>query len=113
MYAFIDVEDYQKVVVSDASLGIEVAAEKYLGDSITISNEVLKKEIVIKNITSAVIEGNTSYYITDSNNNLYIASIKVNKNLLPFLAKESKVNISYNEGEISQIISISMGEENE
>ena len=113
MYAFIDVEDYQKVVVSDASLGIEIAAEKYLGDSISTSNEILKKEIVIKDITSAVIEGNTSYYITDTNNNLYIASIKINKNLLPFLTKESKVNISYNEGEISQIIGISIGEENE
>lgn len=110
MHAFIDVEDYQKVVVSDASLGIEVAAEKYLGDSIITNSEVKKKEIIIKNITSAVVDGNTSYYITDADNNLYIASIKINKNLLPFLSKDNKVNISYNEGEISQIISISKGE---
>ena len=34
MYAFVDVADYQKVVVSDASLGIEAAAEKYLGEEL-------------------------------------------------------------------------------
>ena len=111
MYAFIDVEDYQKVVVSDASLGIEVAAEKYLGDSITINTEkILKKDIVITNISSAVIEGNTSYYIVDEENKFYTVSIKTNKNLLPYLIKGDKVEITYNEGEISQIVSISKGE---
>lgn len=111
MYAFIDVEDYQKVVVSDASLGIKVAAEKYLGDNVKINTQkVLEKEIIISNITSAIIDGNTSYYIVDDNGNLYTVSIKVNKNLLPFLIKGDKVNISYNEGEISQIVSITKGE---
>lgn len=111
MYAFIDVEDYQRVVVSDASLGIKVAAEKYLGDNTKINTEkILEKEIIISNITSAIIDGNTSYYIIDNDNNLYTVSIKVNKNLLPFLIKGDKVKISYNEGDISQIVSISKGE---
>ena len=30
MYAFVDVEDYQKVEITDASLGIEKASENYL-----------------------------------------------------------------------------------
>ncbi len=108
MYAFIDVSDYQKVVVSDASLGVNVAAEKYLADYGTINEEkVISKEITIKTITSAVIDGNTYYYITDTNNFRYQAAIKANKNLLPFLGKEDKVKIKYNEGDLAQIISIS------
>ena len=32
MYGFIDVTDYQKVVVTDSSKGIEVAANNYLNN---------------------------------------------------------------------------------
>lgn len=111
MYAFIDVADYQKVVVSDAASGIEVAAEKYLGESNDVNtNEVLKKTLTIKNITSAVADGNTSYYIVDQDNLLYSVSIKVNKNLLPFLQKDDVINITYNKGEVSQILTVTKGE---
>lgn len=107
MYAFIDVADYQKVVVSDAALGIEAAAEKYLGENIQINTDkLLKKDITIKRITTAVIEGNTNYYITDENDLLYYASIKNGKTILPFLKDTDKVTISYNEGVVSQIITI-------
>lgn len=111
MYAFIDVADYQKVVVSDASLGIEVAAEKYLGEDVTIDKDkLIQKEITIKNITSAVIDGNTFYYITDGDGLLYYASIKTSKQLLPFLKNGDKALISYSEGTVSQIVTISLGE---
>jgi len=104
MYAFIDVADYQKVVVSDASLGIEAAAEKYLGEEINnLNGEVKEKEITIASITNAVIDGNTYYYIVDKDGNLYSTSIKTNKTNLPFLTKEDKINISYIEGPVSQI----------
>ncbi len=107
MYAFIDVEDYQKVVVSDASLGIEAAKEKYLGDNPNVDNSKIEnKKIVIKNITSAVINGNTSYYIVDSENNYYVADISINKNILPFLNVNDVIDISYNAGEVSKIVSI-------
>ena len=33
MYAFVDVEDYQKVSVSDATLGIEKAYEEFMGSN--------------------------------------------------------------------------------
>jgi len=107
MYAFIDVADYQKVVVSDASLGIGAAAEKYLGESFSGNNEnLLEKDIIIKSITSAVIEGNTNYYIIDDKNNLYFTSIKVAREILPFLKPEDKIHIKYNKGNVSQIASI-------
>lgn len=108
MYAFIDVEDYQKVVVSDASLGVESAAEKYLSNYGVINEEkVLSKEITIKHITNATIDGNTYYYVIDTNNEHYQASIKINRNLLPFLGKDDKVKITYNSGEVNQIVNIS------
>lgn len=107
MYAFIDVADYQKVTVSDASLGIEAAASKYLGDESNYSSGELKtKEIVIKSITNAIIDGNTYYYLTDEDNNLYTVSIKVNKDKLPFVKNGDKIKITYNEGKVSQITKI-------
>ena len=50
MYAFVDVEDYQKVVVTDASLGISEAARNYTTsvDFGTNGNEIVKT-IKIKN----------------------------------------------------------------
>ena len=107
MYAFIDVEDYQKVVVSDSSLGIEAAAQKYLGDEVNFNNKDVKtKDITIKSITSAVVDSNTYYYITDEENKLYYVSIKVNKEMLPFVKSGDKLKITYNEGKVSQIIKV-------
>ena len=50
MYAFVDVTDYQKVVVTDSSKGIKKAAENYLANSnISIDTNSLKtKTITIK-----------------------------------------------------------------
>lgn len=111
MYAFIDVANYQKVVVSDASLGIETAAQKFLGDEVIINNDkYVQKTITIKNITTAVVDGNTYYYIIDNDNKMFSVSIKVNRNILPFLNNGNKVKISYTEGTINQIVSIELGE---
>ncbi len=65
MYAFVDVVDYQKVVVTDASAGIEVAAKNYLGEAnIEVDDSKLEtKEITVKSIDTAVIDGYTYYYI--------------------------------------------------
>jgi len=110
MYAFIDVADYQKVVVSDASLGILVAAEKYLGEDLINKDNLLNKSITIKSISNAVVDGNTNYYIVDENDLMYYSSIKSNKNLLPFLKSGDKVKISYKENSVSQIFAIELGE---
>ena len=113
MYAFVDVEDYQKVVVSDASLGIEAAAEAYLnevGSEYDASN-LVEATIKIRDITNAVIEGNTYYYITDSENKRYTTSIKNGQNILPFLKNGDVVNIAYSKGNINQIATISLKEE--
>ena len=109
MYAFVDVTDYQKVVVTDSTLGIEVAANNYLngvnlGNSGTGRNT---REIVVKTISSAIIDGNTYYYITDLENLKYKVSIKINSSLLPFVKVGDTLNIGYNkESEVTDIVSI-------
>ena len=108
MYAFVDVEDYQKVVVNDASLGINAAAKKYLGEAATEydANKLVTSEITVKDITSAVIDSNTYYFFTDTNGKLYSASIKVDKNILPFIKAGQKYKITYSESEVNIVASI-------
>ncbi len=104
MYSFIDVKDYQKVIVSDASLGIIAARDKYLNEF--KDNNVENKQnkiITIKEIKSAVLDGTTTYYITDIDNNYYYVSINKAKYLLPFLKEGDVVNIDYYMGEVSEI----------
>lgn len=109
MYGFVDVEDYQKVVVSDASKGIEAAAQAYLNSyAEEISEDILiKKEIEIKNLTSATKDGNTYYYIVDENNKKYVLSIKLGDSLA-FLNVGDKLTVGYYEStdEIIEVIKL-------
>lgn len=96
MYGFVDVQDYQKVVVTDANLGILKAKDNYLKNS-NITNTYEEKEdiIVVRKIKQALVDGNTIYFIEDSNMNKYKISIKVNEDLLPFIEVGNKVKIKY------------------
>ena len=105
MYAFVDVSDYQKVVVTDASSGIQNAAYNYLNN-----NGIIAKgediEITIDEIYNVTIDGNTYYYLTDTENNKYRVSIKVNSNKLPFMKKNDNVKITFVNKEIREITKI-------
>ena len=97
MYGFVDVEDYQKVVVTDASLGIEKAKENYLNKiPSTVTGKEENKVITIEKIINVVIDGNTYYYITDTEGSKYKVSIKVEKDVLPYLTEGSVLNVYYN-----------------
>ena len=108
MYAFVDVTDYQKVVVTDSTLGIEAAANNYLSNA-NINNDgkaSKSKEITVKSINSVVIDDNTYYYILDTEDKKYKVSIKVS-NELPFITIGDNLNISYNrENTVTDIVSI-------
>lgn len=109
MYAFVDVADYQKVVTSDASLGIEAAASKYLNEvaiDMTPSGDIKEKTIRIQSIASAIIDGNTTYYIRDEQDAKYIVSIKIDKERLPFYKIGDTLQIRYQDGTVSTILSI-------
>ena len=105
MYAFVDVADYQKVVVTDAAGGIQNAAYNYINNN-GIIRKGKDREIVVKEIKTVTIDGNTYYYIVDNNNEKYRVSIKVNSNVLPFIKQGDKITISYNEKEVKEIINI-------
>lgn len=109
MYAFVDVADYQKVVVTDSTLGIDAAAANYLNTA-NLSNTGEannNKQITIKSINSTIIDGNTYYYLVDTNNQKYKASIKINSEMLPFIKSGDTVTISYyKEQNVIEIASI-------
>lgn len=111
MYAFVDVEDYQKVVITDSSKGIEAAKENYLNNVVLNSNDKNEKtkQIIIASINKVEIDGTTYYYLKDNEGNKYSASIKVNKNVLAFLENNQLVKITYNkEKEVTEIIKIEL-----
>ncbi len=97
MYAFVDVVDYQKVVVTDAALGIEKALVNYIGNKVD-TGEIETKTITVQEIKTAIIKGDTHYFIIDENQNIYRANIAVNQGLLIFLEKGEKVEIVYRTG---------------
>ena len=109
MYGFIDVTDYQKVVVTDSSKGIEVAANNYLNNvSFDInSDKLIDRNIVIKSINTANIDGNTYYYFTSTDNKKYYVSINVDSKRLPFVAVGDNLNVKvYKEADVTEIIEI-------
>lgn len=109
MYGFVDVADYQKVVVSDASKGIEAAANNYLGDDKVHDEDSLKtKEITLDTIKNVVIDGNTYYYMTDKDGKKYKASIKVNTDVLPYIQAGDTITIRYKtEKDVTELIGLS------
>lgn len=108
MYGFVDVQDYQRVVVTDASLGIEVAAQNYLGDNeLNIGDKTLSKDIVVKRVNIANIDGNTYYFIEDTDGKRFKVSIKINRDKLPFVNNGDRFKVYYNEEkEVVDVIKI-------
>lgn len=106
MYAFVDVEDYQNVVVTDASVGIEEAANNYLKDAPLVSKNDEELIITIKEIKTAILDGLTFYYLIDTEENRYKVSIKVAPNFLPFLREDEEIKISYRMDKIREITKI-------
>ena len=96
MYGFVDVEDYQKVVVTDSSKGIVKASEAYLSDiGEESSGTKLEKVVTVNNLRTANIDGNTYYYFNDNDGQKYRVSIKVDKNNLPFIKDGDVMSIKY------------------
>lgn len=97
MYGFIDVKDYQKVVVTDSTKGIIAAKDNYLK---SIKEEAKEEElqiteIKIKKIKEAIINGYTYYYVSSEDKKFKI-SINLNDKL-PFLEVGDSLKIGYYE----------------
>lgn len=111
MYAFVDVADYQKVIITDSAKGIKTAADNYLNNVELGANnqESITKTIKIESISQVSIDGTSYFYITDTEKQKYYVSIKANKNILPFIKKEDNVEITYNDAkEVIEITNINL-----
>lgn len=109
MYAFVDVEDYQKVSVSDATLGIEKASQIYLESNFKeIQSDKLKnKQVTIFNLKDVNIDGTTYYYFTDEKGLKYKISVKANEEIVPFMKNGDKYTIWYKqEKAVTEIVKI-------
>lgn len=99
MYGFVDVKDYQKVVVTDSSKGIIVAKDNYLASTKKEANddELVIEEIKVENINTAIINGYTNYYVTSASKK-YKMSINLSDNL-PFIKVGDTIKVGYYETE--------------
>ena len=97
MYGFIDVKDYQKVTVTDASKGIIVAKDNYLKSNKEEVKEenLIRKDIEIESISTAIINGYTYYYIK-AGASKYKVSISLSDEL-PFIKNGDTLTIGFYE----------------
>lgn len=109
MYSFVDVVDYQKVVVTDSSLGIREASRAYLskmGFAGINLDKLNMKDITISYINSYSIDGNSVFYIMDTKENKYCVEIGIS-NKLPFLTVGDSITIGYAKEEaITKILEV-------
>lgn len=97
MYAFVDVNQYQIVGTGNS---VESARADYISklkiENITDLPESPKQEVtgVIENISSAVVEGNTVYYIKLENDSNVYTALVTKSDLLPFAQKGDNVTLT-------------------
>ncbi len=112
MYAYVDVQQYQVVATgSTIAQAREAYAEKLKNEAnIEIGQGQTTQQVqgietvgTIQAISSAVVNGNTCYYIRLHNDPaIYIASVEVS-NLLPFAAPGDRVAVTYEAGQESAL----------
>ncbi len=105
MYAFVDVQQYQIVGTGGS---VKAAREDYLAKlgagEITPAPEKETSKVTgtVVDIKSAVVGGNTTYYILLDDNNLYTAAITVSDSL-PFIKSGDKVTLTVTENTVSEL----------
>ena len=114
-YSFVSVANYQIVGVSDTLSVAEAEYRRLLEDAGKLKEEdeeIGQKELhtvtsTIKAISSAVVGGNTAYYIMlEGNENVFIANISLNDRL-PFVSVGDTLTINfYTENDEVTVMSI-------
>lgn len=107
MYAFVDVSQYQIVGTGNT---VEEARTDYINklknENLNIDNtEETIVSGIIESVSSAVVEGNTNYYIKlKDDNNIYVAPINLSDKL-PFAKSEDYIEMTINS--IEDIVTVS------
>ena len=104
MYAFVDVNQYQIVGTGNS---VEAAQSDYISKLKTenVSDNIKPDTVngIIEKINSAVIDGNTIYYIKlEGNDSIYTAKVTVS-DMLPFTEKGVNVTLTLNGKTITKI----------
>ena len=104
MYAFVDVNQYQIVGTGNS---VEAAQSDYISKLKTenVSDNIKPDTMdgIIEKINSAVIDGNTIYYIKlEGNDSIYTAKVTVS-DMLPFTEKGVNVTLTLNGKTITKI----------
>lgn len=103
-YSFVSVSNYQIVGVADTLAGAEAEYRRLLKEAGKLDSdsnaEQTTQETITSNISaisSAVVDGNTAYYIKlEENEHIFIANVGLNDNL-PFLNVGDEIKITYYE----------------
>ena len=104
MYAFVDVNQYQIVGTGNS---VEAAQSDYISKLKTenVSDNIKPDTVdgIIEKINSAVIDGNTIYYIKlEGNDSIYTAKVTVS-DILPFTENGASVTLTLNGKTITKI----------
>ncbi len=106
MYAFVDVNQYQIVGTGNT---VESARADYISklktENVADIEEAPETEItgVIENINSAVVNGNTVYYIKLEKNDKIYTALVTKSDLLPFATKGQTIKITVTENSVNTI----------
>jgi len=98
-YAFVAYKNYQKVGIG---VSVEEALKNFTGKAVVNIDKTEKVEIVVKQIASAVVDGNSMYFIETSDDNYYRCSIEIS-DMLPFVKEGDKLSVAISENMIVQI----------
>ena len=108
-YSFVSVSNYQIVGVADSLTGAEEEYRRLLKESGKLDengNMITKEETktaFVSDISSAVVNGNTCYYIMlEGEDKIFIADIGLN-DALPFINKGDKLSITYTDNDGSVV----------
>lgn len=110
MYAMIDCEDYQRVYTVEAEQGLEALKRQYIA-GMNIVDESSKEEtqILIAQISTVNISGDTYYYIKDDKDDVYKVIATLNEAVVPFMQVGDLYEVTITKGDgVNTITSIKL-----
>lgn len=104
MYSLVDAQSYQKVAVGNTIQETVDNYRKITTDIAIESTDIISKEIVVEDVKSVVVDGNTVFYIkVEGENKIYTAPIDVDATLA-FVKQGDILNVLGNDAESTFIV---------
>ena len=104
MYSLVDAQSYQKVAVGNTIQETVDNYRKITTDIAIESTDIISKEIVVEDVKSVVVDGNTVFYIkVEGENKIYTAPIDVDTTLA-FVKQGDILNVLGNDAESTFIV---------